>query len=280
MLWLLDCNNILMYCKEWHHICAASTKWGIVVFVECSKSLMISLETSCHKWVNCLFVRVLYWVAAPHKVLCLLNYTQKAIIWGPFYGFKRKRLLTMNLMLGNIVTYHMYLLWHGRVWHHRLRHMGRYIWYNNIPLQTSIGNFKSEPILRKFVLYCNKGVLQEDSTVLNISVDISSSQFNFKSYWKFADVHFNDAIEKKVTWMNSWGTNIEFLEFKKGPFYYFTRCSFTVTQILATKIVLVYVDPDLLFISKYAFQAGENCLSTDTAGRSQNEGNRSFFLFI
>ena len=76
--------------------------------------------------------------------------------------------------------------------------MGRYIWYNNVPLQTSIVNFKTEPILREFVLYCYKGVLQEDGWVENISVDISSSQFNFKSYCNFADGYFNDAIEKKL----------------------------------------------------------------------------------
>ena len=37
--------------------------------------------------------------------------------------------------------------------------------------------FEGEPILRKFALYFNLCVLQEDSTTKNISMDITSSQF-------------------------------------------------------------------------------------------------------
>ena len=181
--------------------------------------------------------------------------------------------------LETFITYHMYLLWHGRVWHHRLRHMGRYIWYNNIPLQTSIGNFKSEPILRKFVFYSNKGVLQEDGTVENISVDISSSQYDFKSYCKFVDGHFNDAIEK--SYMDEFIRNkYRISRIQERTFLLLYEMQFCCHTNIGNKKYLVHVDPDLLFISKYAFQAGENCLSTDTAGRSQNEGNRSFVLFI
>ena len=52
-------------------------------------------------WPNCLFVRVLDWVAVLQQVLCFQNHMQKTIIWGPFYGFINKRLFRMNLMHGN-----------------------------------------------------------------------------------------------------------------------------------------------------------------------------------
>ena len=95
-----------------------------------------------------------------------------------------------------LIIYHMYLFWHGRVWRHHLCHMGRYmislnislqfitsaiIWYQNIQIKSSIGNYNRDPMLWKFVLYFNWCVLQEDSTNKIISVDISASQFNEKN---------------------------------------------------------------------------------------------------
>ena len=65
-------------------------EWGMIVFVHCSWSLLTSTRTGCHKWLNCLFVRVLNWVAVLHQVLCSQPYGKKTIIWGPFYGFKSK----------------------------------------------------------------------------------------------------------------------------------------------------------------------------------------------
>ena len=52
-------------------------------------------------WLNCLFVRVLNWVAVLHQVLCFHNHVEKTIIWGPVYGSKSKRLFRLNLMHGN-----------------------------------------------------------------------------------------------------------------------------------------------------------------------------------
>ena len=80
-------------------------------------SLLTSLGTGYHKWQNCLFVRVLNWVAVLHQVLCFLNHMAKKtpIIWGPFYGFKSKRLFRMNLMHGNTDSIsHLHMLtWPG-----------------------------------------------------------------------------------------------------------------------------------------------------------------------
>ena len=86
---------------EWRQICASFTEWGMIVFVDCSWSLLASLGTGCHKWLNYLLVRVLIWVAVLHQVLCFHNHMAKNDHLGSFYGFKSKRLLRMNLMHRN-----------------------------------------------------------------------------------------------------------------------------------------------------------------------------------
>ena len=87
----------------------------MVVFVDCSWSLLTSLGTGCHKWLNCLFVLVLNWVAVLHQVLCFHNHMTKIIIWGPFYGFNGKRLFRMNLIYGNTdnISHVPILTWPG-----------------------------------------------------------------------------------------------------------------------------------------------------------------------
>ena len=47
------------------------------------------------------FVRVLNWVTVLHQVPRFHSHMAKTIIWGPFYGFKSKRLFRMNMMHGN-----------------------------------------------------------------------------------------------------------------------------------------------------------------------------------
>ena len=71
-------------------------RWGIV---DCSLSLLTSLEASCYKLLNCLFVCVLHYVTAPYKGPCFI--WKKSIIWCPFSGYKRKHLFRMNLMHEN-----------------------------------------------------------------------------------------------------------------------------------------------------------------------------------
>ena len=75
-------------------------------------SLLTSLGTSCHKWLNCLFVRVLYWVAALHKTYrVFIIIWRKTIIWGPFYSFKSTRIIRINLMHGNTDDIPHILIW-------------------------------------------------------------------------------------------------------------------------------------------------------------------------
>ena len=88
----------------------------MIAFVDCFYSLLTSLETSGHKWLNCLLGWVFYWAAATHQVLCLLNRVgQKTIICGPFYNFKPKRVFGMNLMHENTdnISYVPILTWPG-----------------------------------------------------------------------------------------------------------------------------------------------------------------------
>ena len=61
------------------------------------------------------FVWVLNWVAVLHQVLCFYNHMKKTIILGPFYCFKSKRLLRMNLMRGNTenISHVAILTWPG-----------------------------------------------------------------------------------------------------------------------------------------------------------------------
>ena len=90
-----------------------------------------------------------------------------------------------------LLTYHIHLFWHGRVWLHRLRHMGDemtplnifplirflyYHWIQQYPI-SNVVEFNGEPISCKFVSYFNYFVLQEDNITDNISVDISLPRF-------------------------------------------------------------------------------------------------------
>ena len=76
------------------------------------------LKTSSHKWFNCL--DLLYWVAAPHQVLRLLN-NMEARSFGIIF-------LVSNVIdysewiwcINTLITYHMYQHWHDRAWRHHL----------------------------------------------------------------------------------------------------------------------------------------------------------------
>ena len=50
-----------------------------------------------------------------------------------------------------------------------------YFWYQDFELQTSMGNYVY--MVWKFALSFDQCILQEDSAIENISVDISASQF-------------------------------------------------------------------------------------------------------
>ena len=54
-------------------------------------------------------------VAALHQVPCFHNHLAKTIIWGPFYGFKSKGLIRMNLMHENTdnISHVLILTWPG-----------------------------------------------------------------------------------------------------------------------------------------------------------------------
>ena len=66
-LWPWNTKNVAILFMELHQIVAPFTEWGMIVFVDCSQSLLTSLGTGCHKWLNCLFVWVLTWVAVLHQ---------------------------------------------------------------------------------------------------------------------------------------------------------------------------------------------------------------------
>ena len=98
-------------------------------------------------------------------------YGKRTIIWGPFYGFKSKRLFRMNRLHGNTdnISHVPILTWpgmtssltsHGSVndntWHFSLKFVSYVILsYKNVPLETSMESFEGEPILCKFALYLN-----------------------------------------------------------------------------------------------------------------------------
>ena len=64
LLGFLNSKNIAPHFIMWHHICSSSAKLWIIAFVGSSYSVLTSLETTCHKWLNCLFVQVSYWAGA------------------------------------------------------------------------------------------------------------------------------------------------------------------------------------------------------------------------
>ena len=83
------------------------------------------IRASCRKWLNCLFVRVLYWVAAMHQVPWFHNHlAKKRSFVVPFMVSRVNDLSEWIWCTETLQTYHMYLFWHDRVWRHRLRHMG------------------------------------------------------------------------------------------------------------------------------------------------------------
>ena len=115
---------------QWHQICASSTECRMIVFADCSKSLFSSLGNSCHRWLNCLFVRVLYWVIALHQVPCFHNHLAKTIVWGPFLWFQestpnqneydaRKHWWHITCTYFDMARYDLisYVSWVGK-WHH------------------------------------------------------------------------------------------------------------------------------------------------------------------
>ena len=120
LLWVLNSKNIATHFIMWHHICSSSAKWWIIAFVGSSYSVLTPLETTCHKWLNCLFVQVSYWAGA--------SFTQP-------YGKKSFGVIfivsSVNAYsewircMEALMTCHMYLFWHGRVWRHQLRHRDR-----------------------------------------------------------------------------------------------------------------------------------------------------------
>ena len=108
-------KNIVTLFIKWLQICASSTEWGIIVFVDCSQSQLTSLGIGCHKWLNCLLFG--YWKRSLYctKYSVFTARWQKTIIWDPFYGFKSKRLFRMNLMHGNTdnISHVPILTWPG-----------------------------------------------------------------------------------------------------------------------------------------------------------------------
>ena len=88
----------------------------MIVFDGCSQSLFTSLGNGCHEWPNCLFVRVLNWVAVLCQVLCFHYHMAKISFSVLFYGFKSKRLLRINLMHGNTdsISHVLILTWPDR----------------------------------------------------------------------------------------------------------------------------------------------------------------------
>ena len=88
LLWPQNTNNIATLFIERPQIWASSTECGMIAFADCSHSLL-TLGTNCHKWLNCLFVRVLYWLAALHQLPCFHNHLAKNPDYlGSFLWFK------------------------------------------------------------------------------------------------------------------------------------------------------------------------------------------------
>ena len=94
----------------------------------------------------------------------------KTIIWGPFYGFKSKRLFRMNLMHGNTdnISYVPILTWPGMTSsltsHGLVNYITQYFSLNsflvlpfdkNVPLETSMESFKGELMFGKFAFSFN-----------------------------------------------------------------------------------------------------------------------------
>ena len=63
---------------------------------------------------------VLYWVAVRHQLLCLLGH-KKSITWGPFSGSRANAWSKLIWCMETLITYCMYLFWHGRIWQRLLR---------------------------------------------------------------------------------------------------------------------------------------------------------------
>ena len=100
---------------------------------------------------------------------CVLSwpYGKITIIWGPFYGFKGKRLFRMNLMHGNTdnISHVSILTWPGMTpsptSHGSVNGITRHLSWNSLlmssfdTLKAAMESFEDEPILRKFALYLN-----------------------------------------------------------------------------------------------------------------------------
>ena len=144
----------------------------MIVFVDCSYSLLTSLGTGCHKWLNCVFARVLNWVAVLHQVLCFHNHmTKKRSLGCPFLWFQektpiqnesdaREHWLYITCTYFDMTRYDViaYVTWVSK-WHHStffLKFVSCvFIWYKNVPFETWIEIFRGKPMLWKCVLYFN-----------------------------------------------------------------------------------------------------------------------------
>ena len=172
-------------------MCASSREWGMIVFVEWLPQVTKLPFCAGIELGRCI---------AQSTVFSLL-YDEKTTTWGPFSGFKSKRLSRMNLMYGNTdnISHVPILTWPGitssltshwsvnNIIHHFCLNCFVcvsfvIIWYKNIPLETWMESFNGKPMLWKFALYFNACVLQENSITENISLAISSSQF-YQNYY-------------------------------------------------------------------------------------------------
>ena len=148
----------------------------------------------------CEYSRIVHWNGSLHrtKVCVYSTLWKESIIWGPFAGFKRNTCSKWIWCMETLKTYDMFLFWHGRIWCHRFRHMGRSrnditqrvflkfilcpaISYNDIPFQTSMemANWltKSLQICPLFQLMCHSGRHYNWKHFM----DISASQFLIKN---------------------------------------------------------------------------------------------------
>ena len=91
------------------HVCS-STGWGMASIIKCSHSLLTSLTTICHKWLDCHLMRESYWVATRHQRLCLLNHMENKWPSGVLFLVSMVNMCSKWIWcMETPITYHMYL---------------------------------------------------------------------------------------------------------------------------------------------------------------------------
>ena len=149
LLWSLNSTNIAIHFIEWHYGCVSSAGWGQVTIVDCSQSLLTSLKTCCHKWLNCLLR--MYCSGSLHRTKDFIYSTtwNNSIIWCLFFLVSSVNTCSKNLVHGNTdnipcvaivawpgmtssLTSHG---WRNNVTKHFVLKFVSYtrIWYKNVP---------------------------------------------------------------------------------------------------------------------------------------------------